>query len=117
MGRTVVIVDDHEQFRRSARKLLELEGFDVIGEAANGSDGIAEVERLRPALALVDVVLPDISGFEVAERVAAATAVILVSSRGRGEVGRRLERSSALGFVPKDRLSGSALGEILDAPR
>ena len=115
MGRTVVIVDDHEQFRRSARKLLELEGFDVIGEAATGSDGIAEVERLRPALALVDVVLPDVSGFEVADRVAEMTAVILVSSRGRAEVGRRVERSGALGFVPKDGLSGSALAAILDS--
>lgn len=117
MGRTVVIVDDHEQFRRSARKLLELEGFDVVGEAATGSHGIAEVERLRPALALVDVVLPDISGFEVAERIGAATAVILVSSRGRNEVGHRVERSGALGFVPKDRLSGSALTAILNEAR
>ena len=117
MGRTVVIVDDHEQFRCSARKLLELEGFDVVGEAATGFDGIAEVERLCPAVALVDVVLPDISGFEVAERVGAATAVILVSSRGRNEVGRRVERSGAVGFVPKDRLSGSALSAILDEAR
>jgi DNA-binding NarL/FixJ family response regulator len=104
MGRTVVIVDDHEQFRRSAASLLELEGFEVVGEAATGREGIATVERLRPALALVDV----------AEHVAGHTAVILVSSRSRTDVGGRVERSGALGFVPKDRLSGSALTALLD---
>ena len=60
--------------------------------------------------------LPDISGFDVAERVAGTAAVILVSSRGRAEVGK-VERSGALGFVPKDRLSGSALAAILDKHR
>jgi DNA-binding NarL/FixJ family response regulator len=114
MGRTVVIVDDHEQFRRSAASLLELEGFEVVGEAATGREGVETVERLRPALALVDVALPDISGFDVAERVAGHTAVILVSSRSRTDVGGRVERSGALGFVPKDRLSGSALTALLD---
>ena len=65
MPRTVVIVDDHARFRRSARKLLELEGFDVIGEAADGASALAEVERLRPDLVLLDVQLPDASGLDL----------------------------------------------------
>ena len=68
MALTVLIVDDHPSFRASARVLLEAEGFDVIGEAADGASGIAEAQRLRPDLVLLDVQLPDIDGFDVASR-------------------------------------------------
>ena len=68
MALSVLIVDDHPSFRASARVLLEAEGFDVIGEAADGASGIAEAKRLRPDLVLLDVQLPDIDGFDVASR-------------------------------------------------
>ena len=55
MALTVLIVDDHPSFRASARVLLEAEGFDVIGEAADGTSGIEEARRLRPDLVLLDV--------------------------------------------------------------
>ena len=45
MRRTVVIVDDHARFRRAARKLLELEGFDVVGEAADGASALAFIPK------------------------------------------------------------------------
>ena len=113
---TVVIVDDHARFRASARTLLELEGFDVVGEAADGAAGVALAKALEPELVLLDVALPDATGFEVAERLAdAPSKVILISSRERGDFGRRVRRSGALGFVPKDHLTGSALHELLDS--
>ena len=65
---TVLIVDDFAAFRRSARALLEDDGFDVVGEAADGRTALAEVERLRPAVVLLDVQLPDEDGFEIAAR-------------------------------------------------
>jgi DNA-binding NarL/FixJ family response regulator len=114
MRRTVVIVDDHARFRRSARTLLELEGFEVVGEAADGASALAEVERTRPDLALVDVGLPDMSGFEVAERVGSETRVVLVSSRHHDDVGRRVRSCGAAGFVPKDELAGETLAAVLD---
>jgi len=114
MGRTIVIVDDHARFRRSARRLLELEGFDVIGEAADGASALAEVGRLRPDLALVDVGLPDMSGFEVAERVRSGTRVVLVSSRNHADVGRRVRCCGAVGFIPKDELAGDSLSALLE---
>ena len=46
--REVLIVDDHREFRTSARALLEAEGFTVIGTAASGSDAIPETRRLKP---------------------------------------------------------------------
>lgn len=117
MRRTVVIVDDHEQFRRSAKKLLELEGFDVIGEAADGASGVAEVERLRPDLVLLDVALPDASGFDLAPRLSEAADVVLVSSRGRADVARQTRRSGALAFIAKDELSGDALVAAIESRR
>ena len=68
MGTTVLIVDDHECFRTSVRKLLEAEGFDVVGEAGDGSSAQALSAALEPDLILLDVQLPDIDGFEVATR-------------------------------------------------
>jgi CheY-like chemotaxis protein len=71
MRRTVLIVDDHEAFRESATALLEAEGFAVVGEAADGGAAITETERLRPQVVLLDIQLPDIDGFAVAERLSA----------------------------------------------
>jgi DNA-binding NarL/FixJ family response regulator len=111
MAVTVLIVDDHAGFRASARRLLELEGFDVVGEAPDGECGLALARELEPDLVLLDVALPGASGWDVAERLAEGPSqVILVSSR---DLGRRVQRSPVLGFVPKDRLSGAALRELL----
>ena len=68
MAATVLIVDDHPGFRAAARRLLELEGYVVVGEAADGMTALDAVHELRPEVVLLDVQLPDIDGFEVAER-------------------------------------------------
>ena len=111
---TVVIVDDSEAFRRSARGLLELDGYDVIGEADDGAAGLDLVTRLRPDVVVLDIALPDVSGLEVAERLAVEPSrVVLVSSRDSSDFGARIRRSGAAGFIPKDELSGDALAELL----
>src|SRR5438105_2788065 len=79
---TVLIVDDHPSFRATARALLQAEGFDVVGEAEDGASALALVAELRPDVVLLDVQLPDLDGFEVAQRLGAdGPAVVLVSSR------------------------------------
>jgi two-component system nitrate/nitrite response regulator NarL/two-component system nitrate/nitrite response regulator NarP len=114
----VLIVDDHAGFRRSARALLEVEGFEVVGEAANGSSGLELARDLEPDLVVLDVTLPDISGFEVAAGLEAAPSkVILTSSREHADYGGRVRRSGALGFVPKDGLSAEALHQLLEGAR
>jgi DNA-binding NarL/FixJ family response regulator len=111
---SVLIVDDHSSFRASARTLLELDGFQVVGEAPDGASGVRLARELEPELVLLDIALPDTNGFEVAERLAGGRSkVILTSSREQGDLGPRIYRSGALGFVPKDRLSGAALNELL----
>ena len=114
MHPTVVIVDDHEPFRRSARGLLELDGFRVIGEAGDGAGGIETVERLQPNVVLLDIALPDASGLDVAERLSGgATRIVLVSSRDPIDLGARVGRCGAAGFIPKDELSGERLTAVL----
>jgi DNA-binding NarL/FixJ family response regulator len=118
VNRRVVIVDDHEPFRASARRLLELEGWSVIGEATDGAQAVETVERLQPDLVLLDVALPDMTGFDVAERLTSSSAsIVLVSSRDPGDFGGRVQRSGAVGFIAKDELSGPALAALLERPR
>jgi len=118
MAVTVVIVDDHQAFRTSARTLLELEGFDVVGEASDGARAVELAQELEPELVLLDIALPDMNGFEVAERLAGGPSkVILTSSRAQRDLGRRVRSSGALGFVPKDRLSGQELTALLEEGR
>jgi DNA-binding NarL/FixJ family response regulator len=113
---SVLIVDDHPSFRASARRLLEAEGFNVIGEAADGHEAIAAALELKPDLVLLDVQLPDLDGFEVAGRLAALglpSAVVLTSSRNAAEYGPLIEETPMRGFVPKAELSGAVLTELL----
>ena len=113
----VLIVDDHESFRSSARLLLEAEGYEVVGEAETGASGLTAAAELRPDVILLDVHLPDLDGFDVASRLAtggSAPRVVITSSRDASDFGPLIQRSGALGFVPKNELSGEALAALLD---
>jgi DNA-binding NarL/FixJ family response regulator len=116
MDTTVLVVDDHSSFRASARRVLETEGYRVVGEAADGESAVTRVRELRPQLVLVDVYLPDINGFEVAALLAALDAapiVVLISSHDRAELEPFVPGSGARGFLPKDQLSREALEELV----
>jgi DNA-binding NarL/FixJ family response regulator len=115
MPTSVLIVDDHPSFRLSARRMLEAEGYAVVGEAEDGAAAIAAARELDPDLVLLDVQLPDIDGFDVASRLAngAGPAIVLVSSRDSSDFGPLVARSGALGFVPKAELSGARIHELL----
>jgi DNA-binding NarL/FixJ family response regulator len=113
---TVLIVDDHQGFRQGARAMLEADGFDVLGEAADGRGALEQARRLHPQVVLLDVQLPGLDGFAVAEELAAtadAPAVVLVSSRGAQAYRARLALTSARGFITKEELSGECLASLL----
>lgn len=112
----MLIVDDHPSFRTSARALLESEGFDVVGEAEDGSSALRAARELRPDLVVLDVQLPDTDGFAVAAALTAdgaAPAVVLTSSRDADDFGELVAACGACGFVPKADLSGAALSAFL----
>jgi CheY-like chemotaxis protein len=116
--RTVLIVDDHEAFRQSASALLESEGFAVVGAVADGVAAFAAVHRLRPAIVLLDIQLPDASGFAVAERLSTLPEpprVVLTSSRPADAYGPLVEAARARGFdfLAKRALSGTVLAALV----
>jgi CheY-like chemotaxis protein len=124
MSRSVLIVDDHPSFRASARRMLEGEGYDVVGEAADGSEALQAARELGPDVILLDVRLPDLDGFAVCRRITGAVtgadnglpgspAVILISSREVDEWGAVVNDCGAIGFIPKAKLSARAMEELL----
>jgi DNA-binding NarL/FixJ family response regulator len=111
---SILIVDDYATFRASARGLLEAEGFEVVGEAEDGAGAVRLARELQPEVVLLDVHLPDIDGFEVAERLGeldSAPIVILTSSRD--DYRALVAGSSARAFLRKDELSGESLASVL----
>ena len=117
----ILIVDDHGGFRAFARSMLEAAGF-TVAEAATGAEAAEAARAVRPGLVLLDIGLPDLDGFEVAERLAAsacepAPVVVLTSTREARDYGARITSSPAAGFLPKDQLSGVALRRFLARDR
>ena len=113
---SVLIVDDHAGFRARAREMLGSAGYHVVAEAADGAGGIGAARRVRPGVVLLDVQLPDITGFEVARVLVAGPCppvVVLVSAREAADYGGLIERSGAAGFVTKSDLTARSLGALI----
>jgi DNA-binding NarL/FixJ family response regulator len=116
MPASVLIVDDHPSFRRFARRLLQAAGFDVVDEAEDGASALAATARLRPDLVLLDVLLPDMTGFEVADALAAhgnGPLVVLTSSRSAADLNGALARSGVRGFITKSDLTAAAFAALV----
>lgn len=99
--------------------MLESEGLDVIGEAADGAEAISAAARLSPAIVLLDVQLPDTNGFAVARAIGGrgpggGPAIVMISSRDYSDYGSAVAESGALGFVPKGELSGARVLALVE---
>jgi two-component system nitrate/nitrite response regulator NarL len=112
----VLIVDDHDSFRASAKAMLEADGYDVVGEAEDVRSALAATRKLRPDVVLLDVRLPDGSGIDLVPTLCEQDdqpAVVLISSREAVDYGARLTTSGALGFIAKHDLTVDTLRDVL----
>jgi CheY-like chemotaxis protein len=111
----VLIVDDHDDFRRVLRLLLVDYGYEVVGEAASAEAGIAATVELRPDLVLLDVSLPDGSGIDAARRITTLrlrSRVLLISSDHDVKFESAARDSGAIGFLPKAQISAARLDAL-----
>ncbi|MER8033317.1 response regulator transcription factor [Streptomyces bauhiniae] len=102
----VLLVDDHQVVRRGLRTFLEVQDdIEVVGEAADGAEGVARAEELRPAVILMDVLMPGTDGIDalrrLRERGNPARVLIVTSFTERRTVVPAL-RAGAAGYVYKD---------------
>ena len=117
---TVLVVDDHDGFRARTRSLLERDRYRVV-EAADGVGAIAQAAAERPDLVLLDVHLPDMTGFEVAAALrrsagSGGTArILLISTHPAHDYAEQIAGSGADGFIDKADLSASAIAAMLAA--
>ena len=116
-----LIVDDSASFLDAATNLLEREGVEIAGTASSIAEGLDQAKELRPDVVLVDIMLGAESGFDLARRLAGENGhdatVILISTHDEADLADLLEASPAAGFVPKSRLSASAIERLVSASR
>ncbi|HEX9482243.1 MAG TPA: response regulator transcription factor [Solirubrobacteraceae bacterium] len=115
----VLIVDDNEEFLDAARALLEREGLSVVGVASTSADALRRAEQLQPNVMLVDIMLGDDSGFELARRLVAdggagGPAVVLTSTHAQDDFADLIAECPAAGFLPKCDLSADAIRRIVE---
>jgi DNA-binding NarL/FixJ family response regulator len=117
MAKRLLIVDDDQRFLKLLRMLLEdASEFDVVGEAYEGSTALEAARDLEPDVVLLDVNLPDTTGFELTPRLAGAGGgpeVVLTSSRGDSTYEQLAHEAGARGFVSKHDLSAAAISRAL----
>ncbi|WP_433334851.1 response regulator [Spirillospora sp. CA-294931] len=104
----VLLIDDQPLLRSGFRALLDLEDdIEVVGEAADGREGLALVREHLPDIALVDVQMPVLDGIETTRRIAADPAlagvhVVILTNYGLDEYVFHALRAGAAGFLVKD---------------
>jgi DNA-binding NarL/FixJ family response regulator len=114
--RSVLVVDDQAPFRSAARAVLRrLEGFEFAGEASSGPEAIELVDRLHPALVLMDINMPEMSGIEATRQIVTAhpeVVVILCSTYDAADLPPAASASGATAYVNKERLASDTIRRL-----
>jgi CheY-like chemotaxis protein len=115
----VLVVDDGAAFLDTAARVLRGEGMVVVGTAATSAEALSRTREMEPDVALVDIDLGPESGLELARQLAAEpdarrTRIILISTHSAEEFADLIAASPAIGFLPKSRLSATAIEQLLE---
>jgi two-component system, NarL family, nitrate/nitrite response regulator NarL len=114
-----LIVDDNASFLEAASILLQRQGITVVGVASTTTAALRQTRQLLPDVVLVDIMLGDESGFDLAQSLAdmdsGGIAVILISTQEESDFADLIEAAPVAGFVPKSELSANAIRRLVRA--
>jgi DNA-binding NarL/FixJ family response regulator len=111
----VLLADDHRLLRESLRRSLVEEGFDVVGEAADGEEAVDLAGQLLPDVVLLDVTMPNMGGVEAAGRIHGdhpAIRIVMLTMHADAEVVADALRAGACGYLTKDSSTDEIAGAI-----
>jgi len=120
MMQTVILADDHPMFRQGLKALLEREGFDVVGEAANGHDAVRMARQLNPGIAVLDIGMPLLNGIDAARDIhkqASDTEVVLLTMYEEEAYVLEALRAGIRGYVLKAQAAADLVGAIREVLR
>ena len=103
-GKRVIIVDDSPVNRKLLKNILEAEGYEVIGDAANGKEGCEEVISKSPDIVTLDVSMPEMNGIEALKLMKQHNPdlkVIILSAEGQKETQEEAAMYGADSFITK----------------
>ncbi len=102
-SRRVVIAEDEALIRLDLAEMLTDEGYDVVGQAADGEEAVRLVEELRPDLAVFDVKMPKLDGISAAERIAGQriAPVVILTAYSQRELVERAREAGAMAYLVK----------------
>jgi DNA-binding NarL/FixJ family response regulator len=114
----VLVVDDHPPMRRVLRGVLEDAGMQVVGEAGDGLEGIAQAEAVRPDVVLMDWRMPQLDGVQATARIRSqlpmVQVVVFSSAEGAG-MGVIARQAGASAFVAKGASAEQVCAAVLAA--
>ncbi|MFK3821250.1 response regulator [Pseudomonas yamanorum] len=116
MNNRVLVVDDHPAVRTTVRLILEGEGYEVVGEADNGVDALAQMQALNPDILILDIGIPRIDGLAVVSHLKAQCSpviIIILTAQSEHHISSRCVQAGVHGFINKS----SELSELVSAIR
>ena len=115
---SVLVVDDQTPFRLAAKAVLRrADGFELVGEAADGDEAVERAKELRPDLVLMDINMPRVNGIEATRQIVAAvpgTTVFLCSTYQQSDLPEEAASSGFAAYVNKEELSADLLRQLWD---
>ena len=97
----IVVAEDEAVIRMDLVETLRDEGYDVVGQAADGLSAVERIHSLSPDVALIDIAMPGMDGIEVTRRVSEDTAVIVVTAFGQRDRIAQARDAGAMAYLVK----------------
>ena len=116
MSIKLMLVDDHRMLREGLRRALEEEGFEVVGEAADGYEAVLRAPEWQPDVILMDVSMPNVGGVEATRRIVQnepQRRVVMLTMHADRDVIESAIKAGAVGYLTKD----CSIDEVIEAVR